>query len=434
MGWFAGKGLGSRSTTSSYKKNHRNGNDNNNSNLSPQSSFSSSTERGSSREGGGEAVRMGQESRRQQLRRQDSSLSRGRSWSRRSPSSKRRTSNNKKKNIMTSLSTYDDESVFEDRSKAARADRDSVSEADSESQHTELSKNIVFSYGDRTNTFADSVDLGQRPQNKKNEMLDHNHVNSLFNGHLMKWKFEAEEGTFFLRIPAFLGALASVVVSGAALCLDLPNSMEIQSIVLYVCALLMSLLVLILDGRFLSSHPMNIRSHLRNLMTRNFSFLRFLWGRGFLYTTIGILLLGKLWRPATFVGGFMTFIGVMAVSVGYNASRKFASLRNSLADESFLLLVFSAHDTDRDGFIDGREFSQLIIELGVELDDRYTMQAFSCVDSDEDRLVSFEDFRRWWLSGFVERGRGMAYNDRRIGAGDDEGQLYHQMGHEPERM
>jgi hypothetical protein len=30
----------------------------------------------------------------------------------------------------------------------------------------------------------------------------HTHLNSLFNGHLMKWKFEAEEGTSFLRVPA----------------------------------------------------------------------------------------------------------------------------------------------------------------------------------------------------------------------------------------
>jgi type IV secretory pathway VirB10-like protein len=28
------------------------------------------------------------------------------------------------------------------------------------------------------------------------------HLNSLFNGHLMKWKYEAEEGTSFLRVPA----------------------------------------------------------------------------------------------------------------------------------------------------------------------------------------------------------------------------------------
>ena len=36
-------------------------------------------------------------------------------------------------------------------------------------------------------------------------MSDHSrnsHINSLFNGHLMKWKFEAEEGTGFIRVPA----------------------------------------------------------------------------------------------------------------------------------------------------------------------------------------------------------------------------------------
>jgi hypothetical protein len=28
------------------------------------------------------------------------------------------------------------------------------------------------------------------------------HLNSVFNGHLMKWKYEAEEGTPFIRVPA----------------------------------------------------------------------------------------------------------------------------------------------------------------------------------------------------------------------------------------
>jgi hypothetical protein len=39
------------------------------------------------------------------------------------------------------------------------------------------------------------------------------HLNSLFNGHLMKWKIEAEEGTSFVRIPAckyYLKAMYSI--------------------------------------------------------------------------------------------------------------------------------------------------------------------------------------------------------------------------------
>jgi hypothetical protein len=34
------------------------------------------------------------------------------------------------------------------------------------------------------------------------DVVKQNHLNSLFNGHLMKWKFEAEEGSGFIRIPA----------------------------------------------------------------------------------------------------------------------------------------------------------------------------------------------------------------------------------------
>ncbi|KAL7576739.1 hypothetical protein ACA910_005656 [Epithemia clementina (nom. ined.)] len=234
-----------------------------------------------------------------------------------------------------------------------------------------------------------------------------NHVNSLFNGHLMKWKFEAEEGTVFVRLPAFAGACASIGVSAAAFEWDRPQALETQTIVLYVCIVFLSLLILILDGRFLSSHPMSARSHLRNLVTRNFSILRFLWGRGFLYSTVGILSIGQMWLPGIYSGAFLTTVGIVGLCVGIHASRKFASLRNSLADESYLLLVFSTYDTDADGYIDASEFSALLMDLGVELDDRYTMKAFNSIDRDGDRLISFEDFSHWWSSGFVERGRKM---------------------------
>lgn len=40
------------------------------------------------------------------------------------------------------------------------------------------------------------------PSSYANNSSKQNHLNSLFNGHLMKWKFEAEEGTSFLRVPA----------------------------------------------------------------------------------------------------------------------------------------------------------------------------------------------------------------------------------------
>ena len=54
----------------------------------------------------------------------------------------------------------------------------------------------------------DQVEMGSTKQN---------HLNSLFNGHLMKWKFEAEEGSGFIRIPAFFGGLGLIGTAIAAL-------------------------------------------------------------------------------------------------------------------------------------------------------------------------------------------------------------------------
>ncbi|KAL7572416.1 hypothetical protein ACA910_006595 [Epithemia clementina (nom. ined.)] len=242
---------------------------------------------------------------------------------------------------------------------------------------------------------VDDSDGGGRQQN---------HLNSLFNGHLMKWKYEAEEGSSFLRVPAFLGALGLMTATVVTLVME-PDSWTTHSIVMSVCILILSLFVLILDSRFLASNPLNARAHLRNIMTRNFNIFRFLWGRGLLYMAAGTLTVAQMWPVCIYAGAYMIFVGLIAVIVGVHASRKFAALRNSLADESFLLLVFSNYDSDGDGCINPSEFAVLLSDLGMELDDRYTLKAFHVIDTDDDRRISFEEFSHWWSSGYIERGR-----------------------------
>ena len=251
--------------------------------------------------------------------------------------------------------------------------------------------------------------------------IHHSHLNSLFNGHLMKWKFEAEEGTIFLRVPAFLGALSLIGCTIAAFIVDKENAYEIHSIVMYICITLMASLIIILDGRFIFPHPLSVRSHMRNIITRNFNILRFLWGRGLLYITAGVLIISQMWLCGIFAGSFMCAVGALAVPVGIHASRKFSALRNSLADESFLLLIFANYDGDGDGYVDPREFSMILMDLGVELDDRYTLKAFNIIDQEGNRRISFEEFSHWWSSGFVERGR-------KHWSEDDEESSYRRMG------
>jgi len=231
-----------------------------------------------------------------------------------------------------------------------------------------------------------------------------NHLNSLFNGHLMKWKFEAEEGSAFIRVPAFFGALALMTTAIVALVLY-PDAWTSHSIVMSVGVIIMSVFILILDGRFLATNPLSARAHLRNVMTRNFNIFRYLWGRALLYIVAGTLNVAQWFLITICSGAFLIFVGVVALFVGIHASRKFSALRNSLADESYLLLVFSNYDHDGDGCLAPHEFALLLADLGMELDDRYTLKAFNVIDCDNDRKISFEEFNHWWASGYIERGR-----------------------------
>lgn len=231
-----------------------------------------------------------------------------------------------------------------------------------------------------------------------------NHLNSLFNGHLMKWKFEAEEGTSFIRVPAFFGAIALMTTGVMALVLY-PEAFTAHSIVMTVCVVVMAIFVVILDGRFVSMSPLSARAQMRNVITRNFNVFRYVWGRALLYIVAGTLSVAQLWLITICSGTFMIALGFVALGVGIHASRKFAALRSSLADESFLLLVFSNFDGDGDGYLSPDEFALLLTDLGMELDDRYTLKAFNVIDLDNDRKISFDEFNHWWASGYIERGR-----------------------------
>lgn len=236
------------------------------------------------------------------------------------------------------------------------------------------------------------------------------HLNSLFNGHLMKWKFDAEEGPGYIRIPAFLSGIGLLATTTIALVLY-PITWTISSIVISVFVYIIALAVIILDGRFLSGSPLSVRAHLRNIVTRHFGIFRYLWGRGILYLA-GAVLSASLMIEMTMISGAVMFlVSLLAIFVGSYSSRKFAALRHSLSDESFLLLEFSNVDYDDDGYINPSEFASLLASLGMELDDRYCLKAFNSIDVDHDRRLSFEEFCHWWSQGYIERGRKLVEGD-----------------------
>lgn len=184
-----------------------------------------------------------------------------------------------------------------------------------------------------------------------------------------------------------------------------PDAWEPKSIVMSVCVVIMSLFILVLEGRFLAPNPLSARAHIRNIVTRNFNILRFVWGRGILYIFAGTINVALTYLITMISGAVMIVLGLLSIILGIHASRKFAALRNSLADESYLLLLFSYYDSDGDGYLEAYQFTNLLSYLGMELDDRYALKAFDTIDRDGDRRISFDEFNDWWSTGYIQRGR-----------------------------
>lgn len=253
-------------------------------------------------------------------------------------------------------------------------------------------------------------------------------LHGVFNGHLMKWRFEAEEGGPFVRIPAFFGSTGLIFTTTYALIFD-ANTWTILSIVLSLFIYAIALLGLVLEGRFMCSNPLGIRAHLRSALTRKNRIFRFVWGRGLLYMLAGGLSSALILLPSLISGIFMVTVGATAVLTGAYSYRKFYSLRDSLKDEEYLVTVFNRYDYDRDGFITLPEFVNMLSSLGMDLDDRFGIKAFHAADIKHDYKISYEDFQTWWKSAFLKNGKSTRLDDIHSELNSDEegGSSYHRM-------
>lgn len=58
--------------------------------------------------------------------------------------------------------------------------------------------------------------------------------------------------------------------------------------------------------------------------------------------------------------------------------------------------AFDACDSDSDGWIASKEFSELLRALDHELSADECLLAFDLTDADGDGSISFEEFMNWW--------------------------------------
>ena len=77
------------------------------------------------------------------------------------------------------------------------------------------------------------------------------------------------------------------------------------------------------------------------------------------------------------------------------AENKYNSLSNEIVKQTF-----DTYDADGSGTIDKNELAKLSKELGHSLSDRELEDALKDLDTNEDGVIDFSEFQRWWFSGF----------------------------------
>lgn len=223
-------------------------------------------------------------------------------------------------------------------------------------------------------------------------------MNGFANGHLMRWKFAAEEGPAFIRFPAILLALT---VIGTTLYPIVVNTFywTPSSIICAFHTCVLASLIFVLEGRVLvgSRAPTSFRARVRAVVTRYINLFRLLWGRGLLYIFVATMNMTIDHPFALWSGSALAVFGLLAIASGAHASYNLDKMKTSLTDEAYLWSKFDALDADNDNYIDLNEFAELLWALGLEFDDAYTYKAFSQINGDPTSKITFEQFRDWWI-------------------------------------
>jgi len=232
-------------------------------------------------------------------------------------------------------------------------------------------------------------------------------LNGFANGHLMRWKFAAEEGPTIIRVPAILLSIACIVTTLWPI-VSMPAYWNVPNLIGAFHTVVLCTLILFLEGKVLvyNRSPLNTRARVRGVVTRYLNIVRLVWGRGLLYIFAGTMNLTIDFEYVIYTGPALCALGLIAIGAGARASYNLDRMKSSLTDEAYLWGRFDANDGDKDGQIDVNGFAELLWDLGLEFDDVYTFKAFKQVDKDGSGLISFEDFKRWWIVTQTDATRG----------------------------
>jgi len=129
-----------------------------------------------------------------------------------------------------------------------------------------------------------------------------------------------------------------------------------------------------------------------------FSFLRYVWGRGFLYFVAGCFQFFLFSKYNVISGVYFMILGAFSIVFGYRASVRLAGLRNTIGNRDEIKFMFHSFDRDRDGFLSMSEFREMLMAMDQDLDHNDFVAAVSAIDMDNNQMVSYEELEAWWES------------------------------------
>eukprot|EP00559_Dactyliosolen_fragilissimus_P008237 CAMPEP_0184857914 /NCGR_PEP_ID=MMETSP0580-20130426/3056_1 /TAXON_ID=1118495 /ORGANISM="Dactyliosolen fragilissimus" /LENGTH=263 /DNA_ID=CAMNT_0027353779 /DNA_START=1 /DNA_END=792 /DNA_ORIENTATION=+ len=204
------------------------------------------------------------------------------------------------------------------------------------------------------------------------------------------------KGTVLIRIMAVIGGVSLLVLSLLEVFEHL-FTFKLNDVLIDIYSGCIGIAAIVLESnRYYTRFGPKIKS----FITKNFHFLDFVTGRGFLYFIGGSLrLMTGEGDIATVVGFLMCAIGFIYFFVGKRTFEKLKSARCQLYPTETIQKTFKKADKNSDGGITIDEFGEMIEMIGLHMSKKELQIAFVFMDkNDADDIITFEEFEKFWNS------------------------------------
>ena len=199
-----------------------------------------------------------------------------------------------------------------------------------------------------------------------------------------------ETGDFSLRLLVLLGG-AGVIISSAIGFISHAIFLNFTGTLVELYTFAFGCIIMVLESRQLSLPQVYMEKVLKYAL-----FLKFIWGRGVLYSLAGTLQATQGSLMDLIVGLYVMAVGLVFIVLGYITAQKLASVGRRSFPTSTLRNKFRAADTDRSGKLDLVQFSALLDDLDIPLSRREKEIAFLYLDTADCGTLTFDEFNAWF--------------------------------------